>query len=87
MIGDYKIMLAYVKWRANPEGDMDEVKPEDAQAFLDVMADRFNNASETFQHWGDYASGYFQNKWGLDQDVSDAKKWADEMAGRESYAD
>ena len=79
MSGDYKRMLEYIHWRANPETYLDEVKPEDARAFLDVMEERLMIAADDIDRWGTYASGYIQVRDNLDGDVDVVRRWADEM--------
>ena len=41
------------------------------KAQRDELLQILSNAKETIQHWGDYASPYFQEKHGLENDIKE----------------
>ena len=56
------------KWR-----DREEARAERAEAQRDELLQALKDATDAIEHWGAYASDYFQQKWDLQSDINAAR--------------
>ena len=56
------------KWR-----DREEARAEHAEAQRDELLYALKDATNAIEHWGAYASDYFQQKWDLQSDINAAR--------------
>jgi len=56
------------KWR-----DREEARAERAEAQRDELLYALKDATNAIEHWGAYASDYFQQKWDLQSDINAAR--------------
>jgi predicted nucleic acid-binding Zn-ribbon protein len=66
------------KWR-----DREEARAERAEAQRDELLQALKDATDAIEHWGTYATEYFQKKWGLQSDINAARAAIAKAEGEE----